>query len=328
LLTRPVTLDVWDEDARTVAGLIARSLDVELAERDGVWIIGRQQPGDLVVMSRTVRGRSAAEIGEAVRTVTNSSGKIATYPDGLLVVVDSAESVARVATLLDQIEATQRPQWAVQFYLVTLSQRDVSDLGLDVTPAVDIAVAQAAGSAAGVPSAQLQASLRAVLRAAAERSSVAITAQPSFLLLDGESAEFNKATRILIPKTSINTPAGGGQQQVLDYESVNVGTIVKVKIREVAADALRLDASIELSDVVEINSQGIPRTDVRSWSGPCSVTSGGTYLLTSIEIGQKRRGRGSWLHAGWLDDDSQEVLQVWCRCEAVSGPVVPSAVEG
>lgn len=328
LLAQRVALNVWNEDARVVAGLVARSLGVQLVERDGVWIIGAQEPGDLAVMVRTVRGRTGDEIERAARTVINMDGHVAAYPDGLLVVVDSAEAVARCAALLDRMEAARRPQWAVQLYLVTLSQRDVIDLGLDVTPAVDLAVAQAAGSAAGIPATQLQASLRAVLRAAQERSTVSITAQPLFLLLDGEEAKFNRGTQILIPRTMTRFPDGGGQERTTDFEPVDTGTIVRVKIREVAADAVRLETHIELSDVVEVNSEGIPRTDRRSWSGPCVVTSGGTYLLTSIEIGQRRRGRGTLLHLGRMDDDSQEVLQVWCRCEAVAGPVRHSGTAG
>jgi hypothetical protein len=242
----------------------------------------------------------------------------------LLLLVDSSENVARVAALLDRIEGTARPQWAIQLHLVTLSQRDILDLGLDTTPALDLAVSQAAGSSAGVSPVRLDASLRTVLRAAQDRSTVSVTAQPLFLLLDGERAEFTRGTSIPIPRRAVSDQ---GTVTTTGYEHVQVGTNVAVEIREQTADAVRLTLSVDLSDLVEVTVDGLPRTDRRSYNASCSVVSGGTYLVASIEIGENREGRGTWLHWGDRRDNSQEVLQVWARAMAVSGPALSASSE-
>lgn len=316
LLEKRVTLDLKGQNLGEALSIIARLVRAECVEIDGLWFVGQLRASDKALLVRRVRGMTQGEVEQAVRTLVTEGGSLTTYKDGLLILAESAEVVRRVNELLNQIESNPRPQWAVQLYLVTLSQRDVLDLGLDTVPALDLAVSQAVGSVQQIEPVKLNASLRTVLQAANERSSVAITAQPLFLLLDGERAEFQRGTRIPIPQRTVSDQ---GTVTTTGFTFVESGTSVKVEIRELSARSVRLDCNLELSDLVEVTADGAPRSDVRSYHAAAAVESGGTYLLASIEIGRRRSGRGTWLHMGLVDDQSQEVLQVWARCQSVTG---------
>lgn len=324
LISREVTVQLSGQSLRVALQTVARLLGVEVIERDGLYVLGTSKPMDRQVLVRRVRSLSAEEAQQAIQSVSGGGATATVYKDGLLIVSGMPDGIERVAGLLDQLDSRTRNQWAIQLHLVTMTARDLQDFGLDTTPALDLAVSQSAASAANIGQTRLNASLRTVLRAAQDRSSVSITAQPVFLMLDGEKAEFNRGTRI--PIRNFTTSANGNSQQS-SITYVDVGTRVGLAINEVAADAVRLNVELELSDLVEVTSEGLPRTDRRSFSSPCVVKSGGTYLLTSVEIGTKRKARGTWLHGGKLADESQEILQVWARAVAVDGEGLVHALE-
>lgn len=306
---------------KTAIGMVARSASADVIFRDGVWIVGHPAAADASLLIRRVRGLSAQDIERALGTVLEEQKRRVVYQDGLVVIADSAGTLVRVSGILDELEAVRVPQWAIQLYLVTLTSRDAQDLGIEATPALDLAVSHALGSAASVEPVKLDASLKTVLRAAAERSSVSVTAQPLFLLLDGSTATFNRGTQMPIAQRTVTD-----QGTVTDtgVQFVGVGTDVEISIREAAGNALRLDLRLQLSDLVEVTGAGYPRTDQRSYKASSIVEDGGTYLLTSVEMGQKRKTVGNMLRWGQADDDTAELLHVWCRCRRVGGPALLS----
>lgn len=316
LLDRSVTVEIYDQPPHVVLDLLARLVTADLSLDGDVWILGAGRPSDRSVLVRRVRGLEPGDVDKVLRVAGLENASLVSLESGLLVFAGRTDLVRRVATLLADIEAIDRPLWAIQLHLVTLSARDLSDLGMDVKPALDVAVGQAIGSADQLEPIRLEAQLRAVLRASQSRGSVSIIAQPVFLVLDGGQAEFKRQRRVPY-RTRTVTQSGAVQDSGVSF--LSAGTTVSVKVRELSPSKVLLDCDIEVSELGELVADGLPASETRSHKAAGALQDGGCYLLTSIETGSDRSTESTWLSWGKQRDRSQEVLQVWARAVAVSG---------
>lgn len=315
---RQVALELKNQPLDQVLASIARHLGTNYHQASpSLYFLGATRPQDEAVLVRRVRGLKADQIQAAIRTVS-SSVAVQAFPDGLVVCSDLPETLSRVSDVLDQIEASRPGVWVVQLYLVTMSRDDMTDLGLDITPALDVALAYGVGSG-GVSSGHLDVGLSALLTAARERSTMGVTAEPLFYLIDGESSVFERATQIPIARRAVSDQ---GTVTVTGYDTFKAGTLVTVEIREVAGQAVRLTYQLELSSLRAVTSDGFPSSDRRTYNGVSHLQSGGVYLLGSIDLTEERQGRGTWLHTGISESNSAEVMQIWARAVAVQGPAM------
>ena len=265
------------------------------------------------MLVRRVRGPTQKDIRSAVETLVDNGASVETFADGLLVVADKAAVLARVNELIDGIEAAGRPAWAVQLYLVTLTNDDLNELGFDVTPTVEVGVDFANAAARG-SSLDASAGLSAVLRAARERNTSHVIAEPFFYLVDGEQAEFKRVRRVPIP---ISTLTETGQFITSAYESFEVGTEVNVNVREVGPAAILLRCDVVIADLRSVSSEGFPESDSREYRSAAVCHSGGVYLVGSIDISEDRASHSTWLRFGERAKRGSEVMQIWARCVSV-----------
>ncbi len=313
---KQVTLELEEQPLDRVLGSLARHLGTNYHQASPtLYFIGATRPQDRSVLVRRVRGLGSDQISQAISTVGTDT-KIAVYPDGLIVVSGLPETLQRVSQVLDEIESSRPGVWVVQLYLVTMTRDDLTELGLDVTPALDVALTYGIGSQ-GISAGELNVGLSALLTAARSRSSMGITAEPLFYLIDGEQGHFERATTIPIAKRSVSDQ---GTVTTTGYQSFQAGTFVDVSLREMAGGAVRLEYDIELSILRSVTEDGFPSSDNRGYSGKSLCQSGGVYLLGAIDLTEDRTGRGTWLHSGVRESHSAEVMQIWARCVAVQGP--------
>jgi len=323
LAERRVTMRLREgESVEEALSLAARAVDAELIQRQGAWIVGKRQRGDQTVLVRRVRSLDSGDVERALKTIlTAGEGNLVAYKDGVVILVEAPDVIERAQRMLDELEVVQRSQWEMEVHLVTMTQRDYVDLGLDSTPSVELAVSQTIGSqAAGlVDHARLNAKLSTVLTAAQQRSSMSVEAQQKFILLDGETFSFNDETKVPVPKKSVSNE---GTVQTIGMAFETAGTTVSCKIREMSARSLRVECLVEVSEVVDITSEGLPRIDSRKLSAPIIIEDGGAYLVGSFRRDRQRSGRGSWLQFGFLREQSEELIQVWIRGSSVVGPAL------
>ena len=142
----PVTLDVIDVPVDEVLGVIARRLGVQVTRTGSIYFLGSLRPEDKGVLVRRVRRLSANELSDSVSVLLSQNGSVRAHEDGLVIVGDRVEVLARVVELLDRIERADTSSWVVQLHLVQLSDRALADWGLDVEPAADIGLAFASAS--------------------------------------------------------------------------------------------------------------------------------------------------------------------------------------
>jgi hypothetical protein len=305
-----------EQPVSLVLDAMARQLHVEVhRQSERLYFVGDLRPEDRAVLVRRVRGLEQQEIKQAVGTIVGGGTSVKAFPDGLLVVADKAAVLSRVEELIQGIESAGRPAWAVQLFLVTMTDDDLAEMGFDINPSVDVAVSYASAAAAGVPAVELSSGLEAVLKAARERSTMRLVAEPFFYMVDGDKAEYNRVRILAVPTSTITET---GNFLTTGYQPFQAGTTVHVGIREVGERAVLLACDVTLSDLRNVTAEGFPESDSRQYQTKALCHTGGVYLLGSINLEERRRSRGNWLHLGRSTDTGREVMQIWCRCVAVN----------
>jgi len=326
---RPVTLEVTEQSLPAVLGVVARRLGVELDSKGSLYYLGSLRPQDRGVLVRRVRRLSPTELRAAVETlVTHETGALAAFDDGLLVVGDRVEVLERLDSLLDRVESSDSPAWVVQLYLVSIGDQEAADLGVDAVPAADIALAFAAASQGGsFASATLTGGLDAVLRASRETSGISVVANPTFYMADGGTVNYSRGNRVPIPRRSVSDQ---GTVQTVGFDLIDVGLSVQCQLRELSIDRASLSVDLEMSEIASIGELGAPSTTRESYTVAGPVTSGGVYLLGSVERSEVSKSAAAWLRNGFTHRHDNRLLQVWARAMLVSGAslTLPDVGEG
>lgn len=306
--------------------MLGRVSGVDPQVQGGLVMFGAARATDAAVLVRRVRAAQANEVEAILAQCVGPSVKRSLSSDGVLVATGSPSLIRRCGEVLDRLEGVQRNQWVVQFYLVSLTAKDAAELGLDTIPQFDIAVAQAHGYP--FDSIKVRAGLSAVLRASAQRSSVRLVAKPLFLLADGSTVKYDRATRFPFKTQSIvPLPIGGTTGSIggnnLQSQSgvsfVSVGTMLDVTAKEVREGELRCKIELEMSDVVEVGEDGLPRVESRNFSTAAVLAHGGVFLIGSFELEDERSSRGTWLQKGFAGSANAELLQIWAQVQDVTG---------
>lgn len=322
---RPITLAVTDRSLTEALSLIARKLGVGVSGNQGLYYLGQLRPQDLAVLVRRVRRLSPEECSSVVAVV---AGETRSAPfvgvDGLLVLADEFEIVRRVSNMLDQVEHADTCTWVVQLYLVDLLDSDLSDFGLNTTPAVEVSAALA-GASQGLATPQGIASglaagakLDTVLQAVATMDRNKMVADPLFLLCDGTESTMTRGQSLRVRTQSVSTGTGVATTST-GIQTIQLGLTVKVSPKEISPDALRLKVEVGLQDLVNY-VDGLPTTSNQQWGGTADLQSGGTYLLASLRRDSVKKSVASALRIGSKTNKEGSTLLVWGRAYRVRGP--------
>jgi hypothetical protein len=315
---QPVTVDLLQQTVPEALHVIARRLGVEVTRQGDLYYLGTLRREDRAFLVRRVRRLSAQELTQCVGVVSSDKGEVVAFTDGLVVIADRVEVLARVDELLSQVEAAESPTWVLQLYLVSLQDAALRELGFDAKPTIDVAATFASASA-GAPTAAsalaLKGGLDAVLKTAAEDSRGGLVAQPLFLLGDGAQSTFTRGERVPVPKTTVSDQ---GTVTTTGYEQVQTGLVCKVSLRELTTVAAKLTLEATISDIVGFVGSA-PRTREDGYQTVVPIESGGVYLVGSlVRQADGDRTLGGF-RAQWSQERSDTVLQIWARAYRVGG---------
>jgi len=324
---RTITLEVNDVTLADLLGTAARRLGVQIGRVGSTWYLGQLRGEDRGVLVRRVRRLSQEGVKSAVDVMLSDAGRLSTFPDGLLIVGDRVEVLERIRDLLDRVEASGAESWAVQLYLISLSESKASELGVNAQPLVELSYALASksnglGLSATTPDdiKKLSSALTSVLRASATSQDIRIVAQPLFLLLDGESSKFSSGVSIPIPKRSVSDQ---GTVTTQGYEFVNSGLDCDASIREVSAQLVRFKVAVELGQLQGFVEEAPIRSKDR-FETVAVLSSGGVYLLGSLtrdEQTQSKSGPISMLTTNKKNEVKRAQVQVWAKVFRVAGAI-------
>jgi len=326
--SRTVTLEASDVTLAELLGTVARRLGVQIGRVGSTWYLGQLRGEDRGVLVRRVRRLSQEGVKSAVDVMLSDAGRLSTFPDGLLVCGDRVEVLERIRDLLDRVEASGAESWAVQLYLISLSESKATELGINSQPLIELSYSLATKSnGLGISTTtpddikKLTNALTSVLKASATSQDIRIVAQPLFLLLDGESSKFSSGVSIPIPKRSVSDQ---GTVTTQGYEFVNSGLDCDASIREVSAQLVRFKVAVELGQLQGFVEEAPIRSKDR-FETVAVLASGGVYLLGSLtrdEQTQNVSGPFALLPISKKGDKKHVQVQVWAKVFRVAGPVL------
>lgn len=328
-----VSLEVTGEPVSRVLAAVARRCGVQVTRIGRMYYIGTLRPEDRGLFVRRISRLSAEELADSLGTLVSDNGRVRCYSDGLVVVADRVEVLERVGELCDAIEAAPLGAWVVQAYIVSVGSGDRVKLGLDVTPALDVAYTVAVsgelrsvdvtGTLTGAGG------LHALLHAVRESSESRVVAEPLLLMGDGEEGSFISGERVPVPRRTVSDQ---GTVTIVGYDYVQSGLQVRVVLREAGGSSARLGLDVTMSDVSRM-VQEAPVTVERSLKTRVLCQSGVGYLVGTLE---RRVDSSGWTGTLGLVPDvthSAESLQVWVRCVRVDargnqGPTAGPVLSG
>lgn len=315
---RPVSLEVQDVTVGSVLALVARRLGVELTYSGGVYFIGELRPEDRGVYVRRVRRLDREGLTGAVETLLSQNGRVQAYDDGLVVVGDRVEVLHRVAELLDRVESAAADSWVVQVHMISTRDGDMSALGLETTPALDVAAtyADASSSSPDGGSTELLASLRALLRAERSMEAVELVTAPMFVLVDGGTATLADGDELRVPQFSISE---FGTQTVTGFEVVQTGLSVDVSLRDLGSGRARVELRTSMSSVVGFIEDTLPTINTQRYQTNAVVRSGGVYLVGALRRNERLEGVDGPLRSLRRTEREDRTVMIWLRAYRIDG---------
>ncbi|QDV79370.1 hypothetical protein [Botrimarina mediterranea] len=312
-----VTIEAHDVSLEEVMSMISRRIGVEVHRAGRIYYVGAFRPEDRALLVRRVRRLEAAQIREAASVLMSADGRMAVYDDGLVVIGDKLQVLSRIDNLLEQVETSDAAVWAVQFWLVSLSDSALNDLGFDMTPSLDVAVAFAQGSAGGASAATLQGGLSAVLQAAQEQTQAELVVEHLALIRDGVPHKFFEGAEWPV---RIERVSNEGTATVSDVTYISTGLTMEGLLREFSDDSAKLAVKVDLSELVAVVDGFAPQTSVTRFDSEAVIQSDGVYLLRSHRTGVKSASKRWLLRPGDRDEQRARTFQLWARARRVGGP--------
>lgn len=282
-----------------------------------------------MILVRKIRRMTEGQVANTVQGFLSIDGTCTALPDGLIVVGDRLEVVARVSDVFDRIDSAPSVVWCVQLHVISLTEKDLLDLGLDVNPALELAAGYAnlsnvtrdltSGAVQGLRgeggSSVADASLSAVLRATRERKSMSVVTDPLFTLIEGSEGLVVRGLKIPV-RTSVVTGQNGNVANSIQW--VQTGLEGRASVREVSEKLGRLKLSLDISDVTNVSSDLGPTTDQQKFSCEVDCEVGGVYLLGSLRRGKRERSQGAFLSIGAKNNTESEVWLIYSKLYRVA----------
>jgi type II secretory pathway component GspD/PulD (secretin) len=307
--TKEVTLDVTEQPVGQVLSTVARRLGVDLTRTGEVYFLGQLKPEDRGVLVRVVRRMTGEDLQKALDTLRSEHGKGVAFADGVCVVSDTVEVLARVTELLDGVEAAPAVTWVVQLYVVSVAESRMKDLGLDITPLADLSVKVALGSVASAVSSDVNLKLNAVLQAARENKGMRMECEPLLLCSVGREATVTKGNEVPIVQHAISDQ---GTNTIAGVTYKQTGLQIAASVIEVGAERARLTLKVQLADQAG-TVEGYPILASQSVSVSPVVQSGGVYLVAALNRSDAAHEEATLLPTRAAETRSAELLQVWAR---------------
>lgn len=328
---RPVTVELADVPLDDALAAVGRRVGVSVSRAGDLYFFGEVKREDRGVLVRRCRRLTADDLRAAVQSLQSDLGQVQAYQDGLLVMADRVEVLVRVSELIDRVENTESPCWALQLHLVALTADELRDLGVEATPALEISAAFAQGSTPGLfsavgPRSSLNAGLDSMLRVARTSERGSIVAEPFVLMADGSHYETIGGSRVPVPKRVVETSGNGQSVATNGFEYVQTGLTVIADLREQSCETALVTLKLEQSDITGYVEQA-PITTTESFAGQAVLTSGGVYLVGSMQRQEESESGGVGLSLGKKSRDKARVTQIWVRAVRVGGSALASVIE-
>jgi type II secretory pathway component GspD/PulD (secretin) len=266
------------------------------------------------VLVRRIYRLNDAEVRSAVGAfaTTQQNGLVVTK-DGILIISDRPQVLARINDLFERLGAVEAVTWAVQLFVLSVSTDRSWSAGVDGEHDIglDVVSGTAAAGAPIISGAEASLRLNARLNAAYQSNATEVLLDPCLLLADGSDAHLVRGQSIPVRVQTI-LQNGGGSQATTQLQVIQTGVELAANAREVSAETLSLHLQFELSSLDGFRDQ-LPLRSVERLEITSTVEHGGTYLLGSLVREQRKRGRSGLAGLVWSRGAENGRLEVWAR---------------
>ncbi len=295
-------------------GLVARQLGTDVTRDSSVWILGAVAESDRAHYVCRVGRSSIEEARQLLTTLSGADAKVIVFEDGLCLIVDRPEAIRRMASVLQDIRNQNPVTWALQLYIVRDARNRLKDVGVDLTPSVELAYTVAGVSAGGMINAdvtnQISAGLDSLVRLSSRDSTSSGVWAPVLLMSDSAEAEYSDSTSVLVPQY-VTDPQTGRVTET-GFTTVSAGLVIKGSVRETGTHLGRLTLSVDLKGIDSY--VGVrPVVSGKSLTTTADIRDGGLYLFGEVAGMDHSESKAKLLQWGSNRVDSGSSVSVWGR---------------
>ncbi len=305
-----ISLSVEDIPAKDVLMVVARRLNVSLAEYGRLYFLGEPKKTDRAYFVGKVLRAKVDEIEPVLNAVKTEQGVVTVLQDGSVIVADEIEAIRKAAEIVQKLQSLDVSVWAVQLYLLQETNTDIKTTGLDIQDDIRLAVLLSDVDSATNYKAELDAALRCEI----ERSDVRIVARPLLLLVDGGKASLQKVESIPVPQY---TTSETGAVSVSGYQNVDVGFNFAVSLRDWGREQASLVYDLQLGEVSGYVDESIPIETKDVLTGETVIASGGVYLLGSLQRSSATNTTSGFAGLTRTKQHRNGILRVWAKVERI-----------
>lgn len=322
---KPVTLELHQATADDIFSALARRYGVKVAKIGTIYYLGDSITEDKAVLVRQVRRLDSASVLQAVSTVQSVDGKSTCTPDGLLVLGDHVEILARVNELLDKVEASPLDSWLCQVHVLTLSDQDAHNIGLDLNPSLDLGAQMSIASGQSSPtwSANATASLKDIIHTAKTSTKSSVDAQPFFLCVDGVKSSQSDTTTIPVPTQTISGGSGqaAGTATTSSFQNSDIGFKCDVTVHYLGKEKATLALNLDMRRLIGYVNNTAPISAGQTFITTASVQSGGVYLIGELSNASHSDTLANLGGTRSQADHSRSITQIWVRVFRIASPI-------
>jgi len=305
----------WDKllDRETIDGIfvdmplddvlrhLARRLNVQVSDKEGMYFLGMVRPGDTV--SAVVRIPPVARQELQMALSSMGSGR-ATIIGSFIWISDTLENVQKLVSDLDLIRERSSRSYLAEVFFISVNENDFLRLTADLRfNSIDVF-----SSAFNIS--QL---FSMFVDADGRLGSTVIDTRPVLLLSEGRQAKFEVGKEIMRERKALSE---NGIISTMGYDKFQDGIVLALLLQRVSDDHYSLDLELEVSTFDKSDTvSAVPAKSTSMLKSPgMLIRDGGVVYAGSL----KRRDASKVFGVFSLDGSrSSDLLTIWVRCREI-----------
>jgi len=298
-----VTIDgvFVDQPLDAVLQFLARRLNVQVTESEGMYFLGTVRSGDHISAVVRIPPVAREELQAALSSI--GSGK-ATIIGSFIWITGTLQDVQKLVTDLDIIRERSSRSYLAEVFFINVNENDF----LRLTANLRINQVDIFSSAFNIS--QL---FSMFVDADGRLGSTVIDTRPVLLLSEGRKATFEVGKEIMRERKALSET---GIISTMGYDRFQDGIILSLMLQRVSDDHYSLDMELEVSTFDKTDStSAIPDKSTSVLKSPgMLIRDGGVVYAGSL----KRRDSSKVFGVFSLDGGrSSDLLTIWVRCREI-----------
>lgn len=312
LNNKAISLNLRKSSPTEIIGMAARVLGVNVAKIGQTYYMGETKKTDSAAYVCKISRLQKDDINQIIRPVLSEAGTVASLENGITVITDSPEQIAKAQRTIAEIEAITQDCWVIQLMVVS-SSRNMSDLlGIEAS-AADIGISAAINNSS--TTLNFTASIESKLQSAKSSGMMTTLYAPLVIANDGITASLHSGRTYRYQQY---TTSQYGISSPTDIKEINEGLKLALLVRQNGVSDAILSCKLELSSVVAIEKD-LPITADRTLDTNCNIQTGGMYVLGRLEYESSSRNKSSGIATYFKSiEEKHDKVYILARCYRIA----------